>query len=298
MPSSLHDTLVSLFRDRPKLAVDLVSGVLGRALPEFDEIRPATEGLEQSTSPQHRADAVFSLWRAGERALALIVEVQLDRNQDKRWSWPTYVAGVRAKLRCPTALLVVTPYRGVAKWASEEISLGLTGDRVTPIVLGPEAIPSVVDIDVAKGNPELALLSLVAHATDEEARGVGGAALAAAGSLKDEEKGKLFYDIVKAVLAKAILEELMEDQKYLSEFARKYVAEGEARGKAEGLAEGEAKGTAEGLRRALLSMLTVRRILLSVSQRERLLACQNAAELERWIARAATAEGAAEIFES
>ncbi|MHB1847201.1 MAG: hypothetical protein ACYCWW_20450 [Deltaproteobacteria bacterium] len=296
MPSSKHEVLVSLFRARRSLAVELARGPLGAGLPRFRKIEIASGDLDQSSAPQHRADLVVSLLQGGKPVLALIVEVQLSRRSAKRWSWPVYVAGVRERLRCPVVLLVVTPDRGVANWARRELVLGPLGDRVQPLVFGPAEIPAVADLREAARRPELALLSLVAHAGDAQ-RAAGRAGFVAAEATPSERKKKLYYDFVRLVLGRAagpILEDLMQDQKYLSAFARKYVAEGEAKGKAKGKAEGETKG----LCRGLLSLLAARKIKLTSVQRARVRACREPKELERWIARAAKAESAGEIFES
>jgi hypothetical protein len=49
--------------------------------------------------------------------LGIIVEVQLHCDDDKPYSWPVYAAGLRARIRCPVCLLVVTVHEAVAKWA-------------------------------------------------------------------------------------------------------------------------------------------------------------------------------------
>jgi hypothetical protein len=78
--------------------------------------------------------------------------------------------------------------------------------------------------------------------------------------------------------AKAALEALMLLGKYecQSEFARKYIALGKAKGKA----EGEAK--------AVLAVLRTRGIPVPSEARERILACRDIAQLDRWIEHAVT----------
>ena len=71
---------------------------------------------------------------------------------------------------------------------------------------------------------------------------------------------------------------------YKSEFARKYVAQGEAKGKAEGRAE------------ALLAFLAARKLPVSDEQRQAILGCRDLAQLDRWIARAASVTEAGELF--
>ena len=75
---------------------------------------------------------------------------------------------------------------------------------------------------------------------------------------------------------------------YQSKFARKYVAEGEAEGKAEGEAEGKAD--------ALLSFLSARKLPATKRERQKILACRDLAQLDRWIAQAASVATVAELF--
>jgi hypothetical protein len=41
----------------------------------------------------------------GGLVLAIVLEVQRDKDLDKEYSWPVYVTVVRAKKRCPTVVL-------------------------------------------------------------------------------------------------------------------------------------------------------------------------------------------------
>ncbi|WP_438027757.1 hypothetical protein [Sorangium sp. So ce233] len=66
-------------------------------------------------------------------------------------------------------------------------------------------------------------------------------------------------------------------------------AEGEARGRAEGEARGRAEGEARGRQDALITLLRARGLSPSQDDEARIRACADAAKLDRWIARAATA---------
>ncbi len=295
MASPLHETLVNLFREQPSLALDLAGEKLGLRPGAGVTPELLSGELAQVAAPQARADAVISLVRDGLPVLSIVLEVQLARDPGKRFSWPVYVAGVRARLACPTALVVVTPYRGVAKWARQPIALGPTGDRVRPLVLGPEAIPPVTDPEEAERNLGLALLSALSRSRGEEAVEVAWAVVRAAVA-RGEETWRLYTDLVLSGLdapGRAKLEALMDTKyEYQSEYARKYVAQGRAEGRAEGRTEGEAVGKAE----ALVAVLAARKLPVSEAQRERILACKDLPELDRWIARAAVAATTEEIF--
>lgn len=94
--------------------------------------------------------------------LGIIVEVQLSVDPRKRFSWPVYRSGLRARLECPTCILVVTPSERVAKWATARVELGM-GDTFHAQVLGPTAVPVIRDPERARVDPELAVLSAMAH---------------------------------------------------------------------------------------------------------------------------------------
>jgi hypothetical protein len=58
------------------------------------------------------------LHHAGSNVTAVVVEVQLRRDKNKHWTWPVYLASLRARYRCPTILLVVCLDRRTAEWCA------------------------------------------------------------------------------------------------------------------------------------------------------------------------------------
>ena len=68
-------------------------------------------------------------------------------------------SALRARLRVPVCVLVVTTDEAVARWAATPIVTGQPGPGFVPVVLGPAAVPTVVDDEAAARAPELALLS-------------------------------------------------------------------------------------------------------------------------------------------
>jgi hypothetical protein len=293
MPSLVHDALLTLFRNRPTLAPELLRDVLHGSVPAFDQVRIGDATLTELVPTEYRADLVLLLEgsvSAPPRA-ALVVEAQLRRDPDKRWSWPVYLTGLRARLRCDTALLVVTPEADVAAWAATPIATGHPGWVLVPLVLGPGVVPVVRDAGVAGLSPELAVLSVMLHGHGDDAIAVASAALTAARSL-DDERAKLYVDLILASVheaARAILEAVMASgsYEYQSDFARRYVAEGKAEGKAEGEVEGRAH--------ALFAVLAARRIEVPNDLRQRIASCSDLALLDLWLARAATAESSADV---
>ncbi len=78
-----------------------------------------------SCPPLLRADLVIDLRDArGTMVLAIVLEVQRDKDPDKKYAWALYVAAVRARKRCPAILLVIAPDPRVARWAAQPIRPG------------------------------------------------------------------------------------------------------------------------------------------------------------------------------
>ena len=303
-----HEGLVLLFRNRPELAPELLSGVLGFQLPRWTQARLESAELTEVVPTQYQADLVVLLLE-GKPCFAIVVEVQLRRDEDKRKSWPLYLTSLRARVSCPTALLVVAPEAAVARWCAQPIALGHPGFMLQPLVLGPEAIPVILDEQVAREDTELAVLSAMAHGRKEVGASIASTVLAAVGGL-ETERVELYVDLVLGSLGKAArsaLEELMErgTYQYQSDFARKYIAKGRAEGREEGLQkgreEGLLKGREEGLfegeRTALLKVLEARGLVVKQRARQRILACTNPAQLERWLRKAVSIRSTEELFE-
>jgi hypothetical protein len=282
MPSLLHEGVVSLFRNRPALAPELLR-VLQAPLPAFESVRVADTNLTEVVPSERRADLVLLLEADAPRA-ALVVEVQLSVDPDKAWSWPVYLANLRARLRCGVALLVVTTDEAVARWAARPIGMGHPGLELTPLVIGPRSVPVVCDERQAERDPELAVLSALAHGRGPEAAEVATAALTAASRL-DDDRAALYVDLVLAhvgVAARVFLEELMASRnyEYQSDFARRYFGQGRAEGRAE----------------ALLTVLAARGLEVPDDARQRILSCTDLALLDTWLTKAITANSVSDVL--
>jgi hypothetical protein len=289
MPSILHEALTQMFRRRPSLAAELLSGPLGLGLPAHQQARLDAGELNDLAPTEYRADVVVALTGADALVLAVVVEVQLGRDTDKRWSWPVYLATLRARLRCPTVLLVVCADTVTAGWCATPIELGHPGWSLRPLVLGPELVPVVADAEEARCAPELAVLSALAHGADQERDKVL-RALPAALAAVDTEHAVLYAEVVFAALpaaARRYLEALMTTgyREYQSDFVRRFVNQGRA--------EGEAKGEAK----ALLAVLAARGIEVPDEARARITGCSDVEQLEVWIRRAVTVSSVHHLFD-
>jgi hypothetical protein len=153
-------------------------------------------------------------------------------------------------------------------------------------VVGPKAVPVVRDADVALRDPELAVLSAMAHGKDapDVAISIATVALAACRHL-DDERAMLYFDLINISLgdaARAAFEDLMGQGTYQfqSDFAKKHRAAGQAEGKAA----------------SVLQVLEARGIVVAAEQRARVLGCTDMTVLDRWIRRAVTVTTAEELF--
>ncbi|MEZ4385520.1 MAG: hypothetical protein R3A79_29610 [Nannocystaceae bacterium] len=275
MPRLTHEALVQLVRNAPAMIPRLLWP--DRQVDSASTHVTAAEFVDLNFA-EYRADAVL-LFGDDPKApeLAIVVEAQTAIDPRKRFSWPLYVAGPRARLGCPVVLVVLTLDHEVARWCAEPIDLGEGFGTIRPQVVGPAAIPKVTDLDEARQAPELAVLSVAAHADEPGAEHIALAALAAAHGL-DRDRGTFYPDFVLALLgsaAKSALEQLMATAgyEYQSDFARKYFAEGKAEGQAE----------------VLLKLLELKGFALGAEDRARILSCRDVDQLSAWVARVLSA---------
>jgi hypothetical protein len=282
VPSHLHEILVEMFRERPALAADLLAGPLRLTLPTFDDAVLSTGDLTNIAPTEYRADAVIRLTAGATTALAVVVEAQLRIDARKRRAWPAYVATLHARLGCPVELLVICPDPAVAAWCSAPIVVGNPGLVLTPTVLGPSQIPVVTDPDEAKLQPELALLSALAHSRGPDQLPIFNALLAALNAI-DHDHASLYSDVVFGVLpaaAREFQEDLMHaiirKYGYQSEVARALFAHGEVR--------------------AVLAVLDARGIEVPEKVRDEITACTDPEQAETWVRRAATATTVDDLF--
>ena len=194
MPTYLHELLILVFRNRSTSAAELLRQ-FDVQLPEYDEVRFESLDLNNLQPAEYRADLVSFLVQGSDKVLGVIVEVQLARDEDKRYAWPAYVANLRARHRCPVCLLVVTIEESVARWAGKAIELG-PGTRCIPWVLGPSNAPVVTELPDATANVELAVLSAIEHGQSADpalAKRIAAVALRASAGI-DAERSRLYID--------------------------------------------------------------------------------------------------------
>ncbi|WP_224362645.1 hypothetical protein [Hyalangium versicolor] len=296
MASMQHEGLVLLFRNRPTLAPELLHDVLGLDVPTYSEARVESAELTEVVPTEYRADLVVLLLD-GKPIFAIVVEVQLSRDEDKRKTWPLYLTSLRSRVGCPTALLVVAPDEAVARWCARPINLGHPGFVLQPLVAGPDVIPILVDEQAARKDPELAVLSAMAHGHEKVGPSIIQAVLSTAPGL-DAERFRLYLDLAVSSLSEAArraLEALMQSGNYevQTELFRRWMAQGHQEGHKKGLQEGLQKGETT----ALLEVLDARGIEVDSTSRQQILACTEFSQLKLWLRRAVTVRSIQELFE-
>ena len=59
-------------------------------VPEYESAELGSPDLSEVVPTERRADAVVTLNQDGRAVLGIVVEVQLGRDSDKTYSWPSY----------------------------------------------------------------------------------------------------------------------------------------------------------------------------------------------------------------
>ncbi|HTN87063.1 MAG TPA: hypothetical protein VL242_25365 [Sorangium sp.] len=294
MPGTAHEVLIVALRDRPALLSDLVERLTGRSLDAPIEVVDPTVRFTRAI--EVRPDLLLRSRGPGW----LMVEVQNAIDTRKRRSWPLAVSLLVHQEKAMGDVLVITASRHVASWAKRAAHhRGDHGTRleVTPrvLLLAGRRLEDLLD----PARPELALFAAWAmhHRRGPAARRIVLRALELTEQHHDEPLREAQARAIIAVLSDAMLATLREmamDPDKIPETAasRRFRLFFEKRGRIEGKVEGKVEGKQE----ALLAVLTARGLPPTDQERIQIASCSSGAELDRWIARAATAASTGEVF--
>lgn len=292
MPSAEHELPLEFVRNNPEMTAILLEEAHNVELPDYDTVQTVSGDCADLAPKDYRGDAVVCFAeRGGRNVFAVVFEVQRDSDSRKRFSWPVYHATVRARLECPTALMVMCPNLATAEWARVPIDTGHPEYALKPLVIGPEEVPVVTDPDRARAQPEISALSALAHGGRRDTGEDVLLAFAESLCVLPADRGPIYHDYVVDGLSKtarAFWETLMTTGTYTfkSEFARYHHDSG--------YREGEAKGEAN----AVLAVLAARGLDVTEEQRRRITSCTDTGLLLRWTKRAVTADSTDEVFAS
>jgi len=277
-----------LFADAPDMAVGFLRD-LGVNVPDHDRSEVTSCDLGHVDPVERRSDVAIMLRGPGpqgrsDNLMGIVVEVQRDQKERKRFTWPEYVAALRSRHECPVMLLVVCPRQSVADWYAEPIHLGHPSFVMRPLVVGPAGIPVVTDPGTVAASPTLGVLSAAAHGHLK--KDVLSALHTGLESI-DQDRAAKYLGFALHLLTNTdgqkTLESLMmaDTFEYTSAWTESLRAEGEARGEA----------------KAILRFLAAREIDVPEAARERISACRDHAELGIWLDRTATITSVDELFD-
>lgn len=274
-----HETLHRMFREGSTLFAHASQFAFGERLYDKFEVSEENTDLTEYEPVERRVDTLLRLTHDGDEHLA-IVEAQIGRDENKRASWPYYIAYLHDKYRSPVTLLVLCNDTAVARWAREPIEIGPCA-WAYPRVLGPDNIPMITDPTEAVANVEFAVWSALIHSKSEKAPDILNVLAPALAGLDVSEAGR-FAKIIAAGLGTSAAREywrnlmIAEKYEYQSELTEYLHAEGGAI--------------------MLLKVLRARGIDVSREAEERILSCKDTATLDTWIERAVTVDSADDIF--
>jgi hypothetical protein len=300
MPSMTHEALLALLTERPEVLLRLIApsvppawtvgttAVAERA--DFAELRVGTL----------HADRLFTLRApSGEVVAVVVLELLWSRApRGKKLTMLRYEVLAHARFAGAPAFGVVLAPRARVARAFRAQRTGLEPRvQYAPLVLGPEAVPVVTDVEVARQCPELAVLSAVAHAGTGAGAAVARVALASCAAL-DPEDAAIYADLVLSSLPRLVragLEAWMESLKgkyrFQSELARHWIGVG----REVGVEEGREEGRRLALASTLVKLLTLRFGPVDGTLRERI-DLADVATLERWTEQVLSAASAADVL--
>jgi hypothetical protein len=219
----------------------------------------------------------------------VIIEVQRRFLKDKLRKWPFYISSLWVREGYAVVLLVLCDDAEAAGEYAKPIRIGRAA-VVYPDVVGPRQVPVVRDPDLARGLPELSVISAILHHDRPESDQIF-AALAAALMAVAAGLGRQYHDLVFAQLPESRRARLQEvvmttlTPEYRSEYNRAIFAEGEA--------SGEARGEAK----AIVTVLESRGFTLSDEARSRISGCTDLEQLDAWLRRVGSAASVDELFD-
>jgi hypothetical protein len=295
MPSGEHESPIELVKQDPDLAVWLLAQLFEVEVPTYHHARLQPTDVRVLVPRTYHADAMLLFCDAADQAvLAAVLEVQRGWDPDKRWTWPLYVAQLQAELQVDAALLVYCPDRAVARRYRDMFAVERPSLRLRPLLFTPADVPLVVDLDLARANPALTVLSVICHGDGADVEAVF-PALAEALRALGTKKAVFYHEIVLAGLPhapRARWEAFMTTtvgHEYRSAFFRQLKAEGLAEAKEEMREQIRAEVLAEGEGRAVLIVLETRGVEVPAEVREKILACPDLDQLAAWLRHAVTA---------
>lgn len=170
MASALHHAIVELLRRDPSLAPDLAMRALGQSISPplcFEAHDGRLRAVSFVTDPREiQVDLLVVGLRGNAPELVATVEAQLGLDPTKRFRLLEYVAAARRDYETVGLQIVISPdpdvLAGISIYFERE-------PHFCPVLLGPDEVPKITDVEAALARPALALLSAVMHLRSTEA---------------------------------------------------------------------------------------------------------------------------------
>ncbi|GAA3224796.1 hypothetical protein [Nonomuraea helvata] len=284
MPSSQHEALHRIFRDKPELYAHAFK-MLNIDFPTPSEIAVVDTDMTEISPIERRADSVMMFTSRFGGKHVVISESQSQSDNDKISAWAYYISYAHIKFECQVTLMVICQDLATARWAREPKPIGLAGHPslvVHPIVLGPDIVPAITDTAEACTDAVLTMYSALTHARSPKVDAIL-KALDVALTTIDTDTAKYIAEQTEIGLgdtnARQIWRRLMAMQNYRfkSEFAEMLRDEGKAA--------------------SVLMILEDRGVPVTESIRERIMACTDRTLLENWLLRSFKVTTAEELFD-
>jgi hypothetical protein len=293
MPSINHDGPIDVIRNNPDMAADLVRLVTPLLIPAQDSLRVDLGSTDASNvvPDEFKADMVTVVRdrATGQPLLLVVIEPQGRKDKEKRFSWPAYLANLRAAHECDSAVLIVICWdQAEAEKCREAIPMGHPGFILVPVVIGPRD-----GRDLNGASPWLSVLAGsmggIDLATDAGRRTVLDAIRETHSSTPvTRTLTAIILGVAPDDAARSALEALMVTKEYKNDFFDRAEALGEARGEARGKAAGKAE--------VLIKILDARAIGLTGEQRDLVVSCTDPGQLDAWVDRALAATSVDDVF--
>lgn len=301
--ADMHDSFVELLRTmdfRP--LVERVCAAVGIAPERIGAIRERSPTVAVLSFARRArkviGDIVLTVHdRKGRVLIVLIFEVQLTWDPTKRWVWALLSVAFAHEARSKGLVVAFTPDPVVRERIRERL---LPKTSPPPLLVEPDDIELICDIERARMRPREAIVGALYHAreTDEpiEARVAGiRAALIGARRLAPHEQvryGALMQSITPPEIMERALADLPDDEEPETDALPAIFREGYlfACGHREGLAEGLAIQL-ETLRRVLVDILHTRGISIGDLDRRRIEQCEDVETLASWCGKASSLSG-------
>ena len=117
-------------------------------MPTPDTVAVLSGDVTEIRLMERRIDTLMRCETVDGEAYLVAIESQRRVDEEKRYTWPHYLAFLADKYRMPVLLLVICHDRRVATWAAQPFKHGAgawAALTLRAIVVGPDNVPLITD---------------------------------------------------------------------------------------------------------------------------------------------------------